>query len=484
MSDSYPSWECVAELKGHSSWIYGVAMISDKLLASVSGRNILLWNLKTQEVDFVLEGHEGIIFSISLSPDKKLLASGGLDKTICLWDLEQKRLICKLAKRRDPIYSVAFSPDGKLLASGGENKYKSPSGQKTTIYIWDVEKQELKFTLSKHSLRIGSLSFSSDGSLLVSSSNDNTSRVWDMGTGEQLYVLEGCAIGGISSTPNGNRLVGRSGSDEIKIWDAKTGEFQKNIAEKFEYIGRFDIDPSGRLIAFDIDHGIEVWNIENNERVGYVEFKWPVNIQFSNDGKFLMSGDASAYSDGGGLVRVWKVPGFDLEIDLGEENYTQLELIDIRNKVEAKGYFDVENIEDARERILASIVQRQGQSEFRQQLIKAYGGQCAITGCNVEQALEAAHIIPYQGIDTNHLTNGLLLRADIHTLFDLYLLSIYPDTYSVVISPKLMDTCYQDFAGCKLNLPTRQSMIPSHDALNKHYKIFICKYELVMNMSD
>lgn len=472
MSDSYPSWECVAELKGHSSWIYGVAMISDELLASVSGRNILLWNLKTQEVDFVLEGHEGIIFSISLSPDKKLLASGGLDKTVCLWDLEQKCLICKLAKRRDPIHSVAFSPDGKLLASGGENKYKSPSGQKTTIYIWDVEKQELKFTLSKHRLRVRELSFNPDGSVLVSASNDNTVRVWDVSTGEQRYVLEGQAINTILFTPDSRNLISSDGNNRIKVWDAKTGECQKSITENSEYIGHLDIDPSGRLVAFDVNHGIEIWNLENNERVSYLEFKWPVDIKFSDDGKFLMSGDASAYSDDGGLVRVWKVPEIDSEIDSGEENYTQLELIDdIRNKIEAEGYFDVENIQDARERILASIVQRQGQSEFRQQLIKAYGGQCAITGCNVEQALEAAHIIPYQGINTNHPANGLLLRADIHTLFDLYLLSIYPDIYSVVIAPKLVGTYYRDLAGRKLTLPIEESMIPSRNALREHYKI-------------
>ncbi|PSR12603.1 hypothetical protein C8255_26405 [filamentous cyanobacterium CCP3] len=343
-------------IKGHSSWIYGVSMISDETLASVSGRNILLWNINTQKVNFVLEGHEDIIFSTSVSPDKKLLASGGLDKTICLWDLEQKRLVCKLAKRRDPIHSVAFSPDGKLLASGGENKYKSPNGQKTTIYIWDVESRELKFTLSEHNLRVGNLSFSPDGSILVSSSNDGTSRVWDISTGEQLYVLEGCAIGGIALTPNGSKLVGRSGNNGIKFWNAKTGEFQKSIAEQFEQIGRFGIDPSGKNIAFDVNHGIEVWNLENNERVSYLEFKWPVSIQFSDDGKFLMSGDASAYSEGGGLVRIWKAPELDLTIDSVEDSQTQVELIDAREKIESEGYFDAENIEDARKRITTSIV--------------------------------------------------------------------------------------------------------------------------------
>ena len=60
--------------------------------------------------------------------------------------------------------------------------------------------------------------------------------------------------------------------------------------------------------------------------------------------------------------------------------------------------------------------------KFRDALIGAYAGRCAITGCSVLDILEAAHITPYLGPDTNHVTNGLLLRADLHTLFDTCLL--------------------------------------------------------------
>ena len=52
MPDLNRLWECVAELRGHSSWIYGVSIISNEMLASVSGSKILLWNLRAQVVDF------------------------------------------------------------------------------------------------------------------------------------------------------------------------------------------------------------------------------------------------------------------------------------------------------------------------------------------------------------------------------------------------------------------------------------------------
>jgi len=47
-----------------------------------------------------------------------------------------------------------------------------------------------------------------------------------------------------------------------------------------------------------------------------------------------------------------------------------------------------------------------------------------ISGCNVQEALEAAHIRPYSECGTNKIANGLLLRADLHTLFDLHLMSL------------------------------------------------------------
>ncbi|MEG4086356.1 leucine-rich repeat domain-containing protein [Microcoleus sp. POL10_C6] len=146
-----------------------------------------------------------------------------------------------------------------------------------------------------------------------------------------------------------------------------------------------------------------------------------------------------------------------------------------RQKIESEGYFDVGTLQDARRRITASIVQRQGQSEFRRKLLIAYGGRCPITDCDVESAIEAAHIIPYQGTQTNHPTNGLPLRADIHTLFDLHLLSIRPDTNEVVIAPELVGTCYQDLADRKLTLPQDQKTVPNQNALSKHHETFLSK---------
>lgn len=130
--------------------------------------------------------------------------------------------------------------------------------------------------------------------------------------------------------------------------------------------------------------------------------------------------------------------------------------------------FDPANIDDARQRISRTIAQRRGQRAFRDALLAAYEGRCAISGCSVVDVLEAAHIHPYRGPETNKVVNGLLLRADLHTLFDCGLLAIDPASMTVLVAPSLRQSDYGAFHGRKLLIPQQQAHRPSRDALAMH----------------
>ncbi len=132
------------------------------------------------------------------------------------------------------------------------------------------------------------------------------------------------------------------------------------------------------------------------------------------------------------------------------------------------GEFNPENVEDGRQRAVASIVRRRGQPKFRQELLDAYGTRCAITDCDVPAALEAVHITPYKGDETNRVGNGLLLRADIHTLFDLRVITIDPDTLTVRLSPSLQGSAYGGLEGRPTRLPGNPALRPSPAALRQH----------------
>jgi putative restriction endonuclease len=123
---------------------------------------------------------------------------------------------------------------------------------------------------------------------------------------------------------------------------------------------------------------------------------------------------------------------------------------------------------DARQRVLVSIVRRRGQQKFRKLLLETYDSRCVVTDCQVSEVLDAAHILPYRGAHTNNPSNGLILRTDLHNLFDLGLLAIDPVSRTVIVASRLSGTEYQQFHGQKIKQPKHSDRQPDSDALSQH----------------
>jgi hypothetical protein len=141
-------------------------------------------------------------------------------------------------------------------------------------------------------------------------------------------------------------------------------------------------------------------------------------------------------------------------------------------QVAEAGYFSPGSLQDQRKKKMREIIERRGQPDFRNKLIATYAGRCVVTGCDAVAALEAAHIVPYTGPQSNHVTNGLLLRADIHTLFDIDLIGIDPETLTIILAPAIQATVYAELQGRKITLPSKAANAPNHEALVERWKRF------------
>lgn len=80
---------------------------------------------------------------------------------------------------------------------------------------------------------------------------------------------------------------------------------------------------------------------------------------------------------------------------------------------------------------------RRGQAKFRDHLISVFGGRCAFTGMAPNRVLDAGHLYSYAKLGEHHRHGGLLLRRDVHRLFDDGWLAVNPDTLKVDVSPNL-----------------------------------------------
>jgi len=118
---------------------------------------------------------------------------------------------------------------------------------------------------------------------------------------------------------------------------------------------------------------------------------------------------------------------------------------------------------------------RMGQAAFKALVQEAYGRRCAVTGDKIVPVLQAAHIRPVTESGENRVDNGLLLRSDVHTLFDRGYLGVHPYTRQLMVSPRLRsewgngEEFYQrERLGEPITVPARRIDRPNHDFLTWH----------------
>jgi putative restriction endonuclease len=115
---------------------------------------------------------------------------------------------------------------------------------------------------------------------------------------------------------------------------------------------------------------------------------------------------------------------------------------------------------------------RLGQRSFQAVVLDAYHRRCAISGTHIPPVLQAAHIRPVASGGEHRLDNGLLLRSDVHTLFDHGYLAVDP-RYQLLVSPRLREDFgngdqFYAKAGQIIHLPESRTDRPSRDFLEWH----------------
>lgn len=141
----------------------------------------------------------------------------------------------------------------------------------------------------------------------------------------------------------------------------------------------------------------------------------------------------------------------------------------------AEEFADEFSLVDADERavVLSRATPRVGQGTFRARVLDAYGGRCAVTGEHTAVVLDAAHIQPYLGPQSNHVQNGIVLTKEFHTLFDTGYVGITPD-HRVLVSDRLREEWhngqrYYPYHGRPLlQVPKAAASRPSARALEWH----------------
>ena len=279
----------ITSLDAHTAQVYSVSLAPDgrNLASGSADGKVKLWDVETEQSVTILGGHSDVVRSVSFSKDGTL-ASGSWDRTVKLWDVGARTDIATFPHSAEVI-SVSFSPSGKILASGSWDR---------TVKLWDMETQSNIGALP-HGSRILSVSFSKDGTL-ASGGYDGTVKLWDVTTRINFATLWYTSpVLSVSFSPNGEILASGLWDGTIELWDMET---QSNIGAlpHGSRILSVSFSKDGTLASGGYDGTVKLWDVTTRINFATLWYTSPVlSVSFSPNGEILASGT------GEGTIELW-----------------------------------------------------------------------------------------------------------------------------------------------------------------------------------
>ncbi len=284
-------------LMAHTGPVFSVVISPDgQILASGSGdRTIRLWNLRTGALLQVLSGHRSEVVSLAISPDGQTLASGSRDQTIKIWRLRTGQLLRSLPQQADQPKSLAISPDGQTLVSGGEDK---------TIRLWELRTGQLLRSFAGHGAEVESVAISPDGQILVSGSEDKTVRIWNLRTAQLLQTLSGhiSEVETVAISADGQVLVS-GGDDKTLLWKLGTGQLLRSLAGQSGLMRSVALSLDGQILVSGGKDAVKVWSLRTGQLLRTLSghSDWVLSVAVSADGQTLVSGARDK------TIKIWRV---------------------------------------------------------------------------------------------------------------------------------------------------------------------------------
>lgn len=231
----------------------GVAISPDgKMIATGGVGKVILWDFLAGKAIKALPLGKDWIVSVALSSDGKYVVCGGYDMIVRLVDWNSGEAVKSFYGHTGKIHSVAVSGDGKRIASGAEDK---------SVRIWDVESEKELKVMTGHSGSVHFVAYSPDYKYLASCSEDFTLKVWDAASGTEVKSFSGHTAHTHSAvfTPDGKYVISGSGDKTMKIWELSTGAEAATIQGNTGHGNSLVLSHDGKfLIASMVDGTIKI----------------------------------------------------------------------------------------------------------------------------------------------------------------------------------------------------------------------------------
>jgi WD40 repeat protein len=257
-----------------------------------------LWNLCRGDNFHTFPGHSAAVQCVAFSADGQMLASGGKDASVRLWDVAGRRLVATLSAHSESLAWLAFSNDGQTLATAGDDGLKlwnvntrrlittleetniariafSPVGTRLAISfggaihaeqpggpieLWDYVTHQILKTFPETGSR---LAFSPDGKILAARSDNDSVKLWNVETGEEVRRLNNAGnVHCLTFSPDGKSLASGNWAGEVRLWKVATGKEASKLAGHGSVVWAVAFAPNGGTLASaSADQSVRLWNV-------------------------------------------------------------------------------------------------------------------------------------------------------------------------------------------------------------------------------
>ena len=253
-------------LSPHKGKVWSVSYSPDGKLIATGSDAVRIWDAKSRSIlrSIAAPGPAGVIREVAFSPDGASLASVGDDGHARLWNVSSGALIhsfvinesgCESESvgRQDAaecpeMRGVAFSPDGTRLATANAD---------STATVWEIASGKLIQTLVGHNDVVWKVAFSPDGRYIATASHDGTAILWSAATGKEISVLSGHGgkLWGVAFSSDSKLIATASSDKTARIWNVETGREVLVLMGHSATVNRVAFSPDNKRLATSSEDG-------------------------------------------------------------------------------------------------------------------------------------------------------------------------------------------------------------------------------------